>query len=39
MSEKLPDIETLRAMLKKAYDKLTTARKDMEFGYFGDASS
>jgi len=31
--------QTLRAMLKKAQQKLAAARKDMEFRFFGEASS
>jgi len=31
--------QVLRAMLKKAQQKLAAARKDMEFGFFGEASS
>lgn len=31
--------QVLRAMLKKAQQKLAAARKDMESGFFGEASS
>ena len=31
--------QVLRAMLKKARQKLAAARKDMEFGFFGEAFS
>jgi len=31
--------QALRAMLKKAQQKLAAARKDMEFSFFGEASS
>jgi len=31
--------QALRAMLKKAQQKLAAASKDMEFGFFGEASS
>ena len=31
--------QVLRAMLKKARQKLAADRKDMEFGFFGEASS
>ena len=39
MSENDSKHDVLKAMLQKAYDKLATAHKDMEFGFFGDASS
>lgn len=37
MNEATP--QALRAMLKKARQKLAAARKDMESGFFGDACS
>ena len=39
MSKHQATPEVLRAMLKKARQKLAAARKDMEFGFFGEASS
>jgi len=39
MSKHQATPEALRAMLKKARQKLAAARKDMEFGFFGEASS
>ena len=34
-----PTPDTLKAMLKKAQEKLEVAKKDFESGYFGDSSS
>lgn len=39
MNQRRASPDALRAMLKKAQQKLAAARKDMEFGFFGDASS
>lgn len=39
MNEHRATPEALRAMLKKARDKLTTARKDIEFEFYADAAS
>jgi len=39
MSKHQATPQVLRAMLKKARQKLAAARKDMEFGFFGEASS
>jgi len=39
MSKHQATPQALRAMLRKARQKLAAARKDMEFGFFGEASS
>lgn len=39
MSKRQATPQALRAMLKKARQKLAAARKDMEFSFFGEASS
>lgn len=39
MSKHQATPQVLHAMLKKARQKLAAARKDMEFGFFGEASS
>ena len=39
MKENQSNIESLRAMLEKAFGKLATARKDLEYGYFDDVCS
>jgi len=39
MNQRRTSPDALRAMLKKAQQKLTTARKDMEFSFFGEACS
>lgn len=39
MSGNTPKIEALRAMVNKAYTKLTVAGNDIEHGFYGDSSS
>ena len=39
MSQQKASHEALRAMLKKANEKLAVATKDLEAGFFGDAAS
>jgi len=39
MKKNQSNIETLQAMIEKAYGKLAAAHKDIDFGFFDDASS
>jgi len=39
MSDYKPTDDTLKAMIRKAEEKLAVAKKDFEYGYYGDAAS